>query len=356
MASRFIKTVKNARRGINFSKRFKHRFIGSLILFLLTLASCTWFVWWQEKNFEGSYWDSLWSVLFTLIGQGEFASSPHTFWGRIIVFLLSIFGVAFFGVVFAEVLQRLINSRLKEILGEVLGMGVCGFEGHVLICGWNGRGPHLVRQLTASGREIAVIASERPNDLPHEVFFVQGNPSERDFLIRGGVERARAAIILCDPKFGEDDSRTILTGLAVESIAPSVYTVMELHNPENERYARYAHVDDLLYTDSLIADITAICTHYEGISSFIRDILSTSDNGHSFASFDIPAEFKGRAVGEIFAHFQAQNILPVGVIVPPENSPDAAVSEWLSRVNPDVKEIITLPMKVVGIVKNKNNN
>ena len=271
--------------------------------------------------------------------------------GRVIVFLLSIFGVALFGVVFAEVLQRLINSRLKEMLG----MSSCKYEGHVLICGWNGRGPHLIRQLTASGRQISVVAEERPKDLPHEsdIFFVEGNPSERGALLKGGVEKARAAIILWDPRFGEDDSRTILTGLAVESIAPAVYTVMELHNPENERYARYAHVDDILYTDSLIADITGICTHYEGISSFIRDILSTADNGHSFASFDAPAGFSGRTIEELFAHFSAQGMLPIGVIVPPEGAgADVPVADWTSHVNPSSDETVTLPMKVVCIVQN----
>ena len=275
----------------------------------------------------------------------------HADWARgvrLVVFLLSIFGVALFGVVFAEVLQRLINSRLKEMLG----MSVCKFEGHVMICGWNGRGPHLIRQLTASGRQISVIAEERPRDLRGDVFFVQGNPSDREALVKGGVAKARAAIILWDPSFGDDDSRTILTGLAVESMRPEVSTVMELHNPENERYARYAHVDDLLYTDSLIADITAMCTHYEGISSFIRDILSTSDDGHSFASFDVPAEFEGRTMGELFEHYRAQKVLPIGVIVPPEGAAETPVAEWLSRVNPSMDAAVVLPMKIVCIVKN----
>ena len=270
--------------------------------------------------------------------------------GRIIVFLLSIFGVALFGVVFAEIMQRLINSRLREMMG----MSRCKFQGHVMICGWNGRGPHLIRQLIASGREISVIAEERPRDLHSDVFFAQGNPSERDALLKGGVEAARAAIILRDPELGDDDSRIILTGLAVESIAPSVYTVMELHNPDNERYARYAHVDDLLFTDSLIADITAMCTHYKGISSFIRDILSTSDDGHSLASFDAEDEFSGRPIGELFAHYRAKGVLPIGVLLPPEGAEAASMSEWLSRINPPLDETVSLPMKVVCIVKNNH--
>lgn len=348
MSVRFTKTVKNARRGIALSRKFKHRFLGAVALLLLLLLLATLLVWWQEDGFRGSFWGAFWSVLFTLIGQGEFASHPNTFVGRIIVFFLSIFGVALFGVVFAEVMQRLINSRLKEMLG----MSTCKFQGHAVICGWNTRGPYLVRQLMASGSEITVVAEERPAGLHADVFFVQGNPSDRDSLLKAGVERARAAVILWDPKFGDDDSRAILTGLAVESTAPQIYSVMELHNPENERYARYAHVDDILYTDSLIADITGICTHFEGISSFIKDILSTSDDGHSFASFDVPPEFEGRTMEALFAHFRAQGTLPVGVIVPPAEDREALVSQWVSHVDPPLDGVVSLPMKAVCIRRN----
>ena len=127
---------------------------------------------------------------------------------------------------------------------------------------------------------------------------------------------------------------------------------MELHDPENERYARYAHVDDILYTDSLIADITAMCTHNEGISAFIRDILSTADDGHSFSSFDAPKEFEGKTVRELFEYFREHDALPIGIITPPENQENIPVSEWISTANPSPELIIKLPMKAVCIVKN----
>ena len=351
MASKFIKTVKNVRRGISFSKKLKHRLFSVVILFIALLLSCAFLVWWQEKNFNGSYFDSLWSVMFTLIGQGEFASSPHTFWGRVIVFLISVFGVALFGVVFAEVIQRIINSKLKEIVGDILGMNSCKFENHVIICGWNGRGIYLIKELTASGRQVSLIASNRPDNLNPDVFFIQGNPSERESLIRAGVQKAKAAIILGDPEFGDDDSHTILTALAIETISHDVYTVMELHNPDNERYAKYAHVDDILYTDSLIADITAMCTHNEGISAFIRDILSTADEGHSFASFEVPEKFAGKKIREMFADYHNAGKLPIAIITPPENNKNASASEWVSEVSPEAEKIIKLPMKIVCIVK-----
>lgn len=356
--SSFIKTVKGARRGISLSKKIKHSLFGAILLLVALLMGSALLVWWQERNFAGSYFDALWSVMFTLIGQGEFASSPRTFWGRMIVFLLSVFGVAVFGVVFAEVLQRIINSRIKTMLGEMMGINTCKFEGHVLICGWNGRGPYLVRELQATERQVALIAKERPDDLDSEVFFVQGNPSERDTLIRGGIQKAQGAIILGDPNFGADDSHSILTALAIEDLSPDVYTVMELHNPDNERYARYARVDDILYSDSLIADITAMCTHNEGISAFIRDVLSAAGDGYSFASFDVSYDYEGRTIGEMFDYCKSEGAFPVAVITPP-NIKDAnkiPVSEWNSEVNPPADKKIELPMKVVCFVKDNASN
>ena len=124
---------------------------------------------------------------------------------------------------------------------------------------------------------------------------------------------------------------------------------MELHNPENEHYAKYAKVDDILYSDSLIAGIASMCTHNEGISAFIRDVLSTADDGHSFATVDVEAKYKGRTIDELFADLKKEGVLPVGVIAP--DKPGAPVSEWKSNVNPDGNMTVTLPMKAVCIVK-----
>ena len=348
-AKSFVKTVKNARRGVKFASKFHHRLALVVLLFLGVIGGSGLFVWWQERGFTGSYWDSLWTVLFTLIGQGEFANSPHTMGGRVIVFLLSIFGVALFGVVFAEVMQRIINSRIKAILGEMMGINTCKYKGHVLVCGWNARGPYLLKEIISAGQQAALIAKERPADLDSEVFFVQGNPSEREALLKGGITSAQGAIILGDPSFGDDDSHSILTALAVEDTAPDVYTVMELHNPDNERYAHYAHVDDILYSDSLIAGITSMCTHNEGISAFIRDILSTADDGHSFATIDLEARHEGKTIDEVFAELKKQDVLPIGILAPDREG--APVSEWVSTVNPDGKMKAVLPMKAVCIVR-----
>ena len=73
-AESFVKTVKGARRGMSLAQKLHYR-LGAVVHVLLgLLCGSAFFVWWLEKDFRGSYFDSLWTIMFTLIGQGEFAS------------------------------------------------------------------------------------------------------------------------------------------------------------------------------------------------------------------------------------------------------------------------------------------
>lgn len=75
-------------------KKFRHCLLGAPVLLSLLLFGAAWFGRQQEQGFSGSCADSLWIVLFTPIGQGEFAMAPRTASGRVIAFPLSIVGSA----------------------------------------------------------------------------------------------------------------------------------------------------------------------------------------------------------------------------------------------------------------------
>ena len=58
-------------------------------------------------------------------------------------------------------------------------------------------------------------------------------------------------------------------------------------------------------------------------------------------------EYSGRKIADLFADVRKQGALPVGVLRPSDESS----TEWLSDINPSEQETITLPLKVVCIVK-----
>lgn len=350
---KFVKVVKSARRGKALSKRLRRHIVWVFIGFFVLFLGASLLVWQQEHEMQGPFTDSMWTVLFTLVGQGEFATSPRTVVGRITVFFISIVGVALLGVIFSEIIQRLMSSKLREMMG----MSRCKYVGHTVICGWSERARLILKELDAIGQEAAVVAKERPANFPGgDVFFIAGSSTDDEILERAGIKEAAAVIILADRSGNPDDSdvdaRTILIALAVESCNPKAYSVIELTHPENERHARHARVDDIIYSDSIIAEITATCALYTGISVFMHDILCASDDGHSFASFDVDPKFEGKTIAELFTEYQEKtDDLAVAVIVPPDGKPDAPLSQWHSRANPERTMNVTLPMKIVMIVK-----
>jgi len=349
---KFIKIVKNAKRGSRFAKKVRRQFWLIVITAIFLILSSAYLIWINELDSHSTYTDAIWTVLFTLIGQGEFASNPRTISGRVIVFLISILGVALLGVIFTEVIQRIINSRLKEMIG----MSKCKYKDHTILCGWCERGRIILNELVGSGKNVAIIANERPPNLPSgSVFFVAGSPTDQSVLTQAGIEEAKAVVLLSERSGiseSEADAKSILIALAISSMNPNVYTVMELINPNNEKYARLANVDDIIYSDQIVAEMTAACAAYSGISVFFRDILCATDDGGHLCAFNVPDEFNGKTVKELFENVKHEKNLPVGIITPPPDDPSANSNLWISHVNPAVETVITLPMKYVCLVNN----
>lgn len=349
---KFVKVVKNARRGPRFANKVRKHFILIIFIAIIIIFGSAYIIWKNEMDSHESYSEAVWTVLFTLIGQGEFASNPKTIIGRIIVFIISIFGIAVLGVIFSEILQRIISSKFREMIG----MSSCKYKGHTIICGWSERGRIMLKELTETGKEVAVIANDRPKSLPtNRVFFVSGTPVDQNILSRAGIKEAKAVVILSERTAtiseSETDAKTILVALAIQSMNTNVYTVVELINPDNEKYARLANVNDIIYGDQIIAEITATCATNQGISVFVRDILCATDNGHHLCTSDVPDFYNGKSVKELFDNLKTEGYLPIGLLIPPKETPNVKVSMWDSLINPNEDTIIELPIKTVCIVK-----
>ncbi len=348
MAQNYAKRVKGLKRGTNMAGKLHKYFFRILLGFLVMIFGSTYLYWKLERGGEGSVFEALWTILFTLIGQGEFANNPSTLVGRIIVFTLSIVGISLLGVVLSEVLTRIMKSNLKNMLG----LNVCKYSGHTILCGWNGRAELVLKELAAAGTQAAVISPTKPAALAHsDVFFVAGEPTSTERLIQAGIERAESAIIFAEKAPGltndDVDAHTVLTALAVETLRPEIYTVIELLNPKNERHARRAHVDDIVFCERTLAGIVATCSSQQGISSFVSDVLCYSDGGASLRAADIAAEWDGKTAGALFASMRAEGDLPLGLMMP--DSTSAASERWLHSINPPDDTVIKLPMRAVFI-------
>ena len=179
-------------------------------------------------------------------GGSDYVTSPG---GRAISWLLILFGVAMLGMITGALVAMVIDFLLKE--GQ--GLGASGFRDHIIVCGWNSTARDLIAELRGDDykAKVVVIADLDKNPAGEGVYFVRGDATDAGDLERAGIHEAAAALIFPVDASDAADMQSILTIMAIESIAPQVRTVAEVNNPRHEPHFRRAEVDELLVTSKI---------------------------------------------------------------------------------------------------------
>jgi voltage-gated potassium channel len=138
------------------------------------------------------------------------------------------------------------------------------------------------------------------------VYFVRGKAADEADLIRAGIEHASSAIICPSDTSDEADLRSILTILAIETIAPRVRTVVEVNNPANVPHFRRANADEVLVTSKLASHLLARSAIYPGLSELVTDIVS-GGKGSELYRVDLPEDLIGKTIDEVATRFRSEH-------------------------------------------------
>jgi voltage-gated potassium channel len=190
-----------------------------------------------------------------------------------------------------------ISSRLiAAVVTKGKGMGSTRAKGHILICGWSGKGAEILRELRAKevedGRAVVVLANLPDDPTRGLAEFISGNPSDVDDLIRAGIADAGTAIVLADesnsPASDSDrDARTLLTCLALESVNPDCYSCVEVVRSENRDHFSRTRADELVVSAELTGALLASSARTHGLSAVVSDLL-THPEGSEFYHLPVP--------------------------------------------------------------------
>lgn len=274
------------------AKFYRSLFIGLTITLALAALAVTVF----ERDVDiASFGQSFYWALTTVIGAGDsgYVASPV---GWVVSWLLNLFGV---GIV-AAMTGALVGFVIDFLLKEGQGMGAAGFSDHVVVCGWNSTARDLIDELKSDdyGSNIVLIDSAERNPAGDGVYFIRGDGVNDDDLRRAGIMTARAAIIC--PKDGTDDAdmHSILIGLAIESLAPDVRTVVEVNNPKHVEHFKRADVDEVLVTSKLASRLLARTALHPGLGDLVTDMVS-GGVGSELYRIPVPERLTGRSVLEV---------------------------------------------------------
>jgi len=122
-------------------------------------------------------------------------------------------------------------------------------------------------------------------------------------LGRAGIRDAQAALIFPAEPTNDADMRSILTIMAIDSVAPEVRTVAEVSNPRHVDHFRRAGVDEVLVTSRVASHLLARSALYPGLSSLVTDIVS-GGAGSELYRVTLPDEYVGLTLDEISARLR----------------------------------------------------
>jgi len=254
--------------------------------------------WTLESVFDSFNWG-----IATVLGQGDsaFVTSPA---GRIIGWLLILFGVAMLGMITGTLVAMVIDFLLKE--GQ--GLGASGYRDHIVVCGWNTTARDLIAELRGDDykQRLVVLADLDKNPAGDGVYFVRGDATSEDDLLRAGIREASAALIFPHDASDDADMRSILTIMAIEHTAPGVRTVAEVNNPKHEAHFRRADVNELLVTSKMASHLLARTALYPGLSSIVTDIVSGGE-GSELYRIGLPDAYVGLSIDAVAARLRTEH-------------------------------------------------
>ena len=135
---------------------------------------------------------------------------------------------------------------------------------------------------------------------------MNGDPTDVADLERAGIQDAEAALIFPASPTDEADMYSILTIMAIESLAPEVRTVAEVNNPRHVEHFRRARVDEVLVTSRLASRLLARSALYPGLTGLVSDIVSGGEGSELYRVY-LPDEYAGLSVDEASARLRAEH-------------------------------------------------
>jgi voltage-gated potassium channel len=187
-------------------------------------------------------------------------------------------------------------------------MGAAGYRDHIVVCGWNPTARELISELSSDEytTKIVVIHNSEKSPADMGVYFVNGDITRAEDLRRAGIEEAMAAVVCPVDSSNEADMRSILTVMAIESIAPQVRTVVEVNNPQHVEHFRRANADEIMVTSRIASRLLARSSLYPGLAEIVTDIVSGGE-GSELYRVELPSEFIGFSVDELSARLRSDH-------------------------------------------------
>lgn len=285
------------------ARRINQRFwqLAGLALFVLVAAPLLFWGFEHADNPDVADVPSAYLWLLRTLIEGDTAYAIETAGGYVVFYLVQIAGISLVAFVSGAIASKLVTT----VMNKGKGMGSTNAKGHVVICGWSGKGAEIIRELRAreveEPRRIVVLANlESDPTRVDDVEFLRGDPSDETDLLRAGIDRCSMAIVLSDESTpsssdAERDARTLFTVLAIETVNADAYTCVEVIRSDNKRHFANTHANELVISGEVTGALLAGSATNPGLSRVVTNLVTHPDD-QEFYRISVPADLVGQPV------------------------------------------------------------
>ena len=261
-----------------------------------------------------SFADGAWFALVTIttVGFGDVSSVTPV--GRAVTSVLMVSGM-FTLALFAGIIGHSLLNAVLSVREEQFRMS--SYVNHIVVCGYE-QGMHLLLDTLitedptpdAEPPKIVLIAdSERPPEIPAELYWVRGDPTKESELDKVRLEGAAAAVIAgarrTTPQHA--DAVTLLTVFTIRSYLEKrkltaqrhkpLYLVAEILDSENVEHARAAGADEVIETRRLGFSLLARAIEHHGTADTLSQVVLRGRSSLYVGA--LPPELVGRPYSEL---------------------------------------------------------
>lgn len=226
-----------------------------------------------------------------------------------------------------------VTAKITSVFVEFVARGGSivkrvNFSKHIIICGWNFQGKKIVEKLQnrdlKTRKNVVILANLNTRPVQDEgVEFIEGDPTQDEYLINAGVNKASSVIVLSDlrKEANEADAEALMIVLAVESLNRKVHTSVQLLNSSNRIHLERAHADEIICLDQLGGSLSVASSLNPGVSNIVTELL-TFNSGSEFYRYDreFSDEIFGKEFSEVVSILAKRKMILLGVEI--DDSPE----------------------------------
>ena len=200
---------------------------------------------------------------------------------------------------------------------------------HIVVCGYSQSILSMIQDLAATPGfkdQIFFFVNEH-NEPPYfsklplryeQIYYLRGDFTQPDTLIKAGINRARYAIVVADqsrkphPR-GDRDMRAVFTALKIEHINDKIISITERLNSRHQDLLKARSIEAVINRNEISGRAMAIAAQFPSLSHVLLDLVIYKD-GISLGLYPLTPQEKRLSGETLRTRLSKQHQVPIGWI------------------------------------------